>query len=80
MNQPEVQTMKLKRDVAMVRWSGRLIVLLALVVALTVTTNVLKACTTILVGMAATADGSVLMATSCDGGIMGRVYIMPARS
>ena len=80
MNQPEVQNMKPKRDVAMVRWPGRLIVLLALVVALTVTTNVLKACTTILVGMAATADGSVLMATSCDGGIMGRVYIMPARS
>ena len=37
------------------------------------------ACTTILVGKAATVDGSVLMATSCDGGIMGRVYVMPAK-
>jgi dipeptidase len=37
-----------------------------------------QACTTILVGRAATADGSVLMATSCDGGIMGRVYVLPA--
>lgn len=37
-----------------------------------------QACTTILVGRSATADGSVLMATSCDGGIMGRVYVLPA--
>jgi len=37
------------------------------------------ACTTILVGKAATADGSVLMATSCDGNIMGRVYVLPAK-
>jgi dipeptidase len=37
------------------------------------------ACTTILVGKSATADGSVLMATSCDGGIMGRVYVVPAK-
>jgi len=36
-------------------------------------------CTTILVGKAATVDGSVLMATSCDGNIMGRVYALPAR-
>ncbi len=36
------------------------------------------ACTTVLVGKAATVDGSVLMATSCDGGIMGRVYVSPA--
>lgn len=35
-------------------------------------------CTTILVGKAATVDGSVLMATSCDGNIMGRVYTLPA--
>ncbi|MDY0169822.1 MAG: C69 family dipeptidase [Thermoguttaceae bacterium] len=39
----------------------------------------LDACTTVLVGKGATADGSVLMATSCDGGIMGRVYVMPAK-
>ncbi|NUQ62752.1 MAG: C69 family dipeptidase [Pirellulales bacterium] len=36
------------------------------------------ACTTVLVGRAATADGSVLLATSCDGNIMGRVYVLPA--
>lgn len=34
-------------------------------------------CTTILIGRSATADGSVLMATSCDGNIMGRVYVQP---
>jgi len=36
-------------------------------------------CTTILVGKSATVDGSVLMATSCDGSVMGRVYVMPAK-
>jgi len=35
------------------------------------------ACTTILIGRSATADGSVLMATSCDGNIMGRIYVLP---
>ena len=38
-----------------------------------------QACTTILVGKEATADGSVLLATSCDGNMMGRVYVQPAR-
>ena len=38
-----------------------------------------EACTTILVGRDATADGSVMMATSCDGNMMGRVYVQPAR-
>lgn len=37
----------------------------------------IQSCTTILVGKAATVDGSVLMATSCDGNAMGRVYVMP---
>ncbi len=37
------------------------------------------ACTTVLAGKAATVDGSVLMATSCDGNIMGRVYVLPAK-
>jgi len=37
------------------------------------------ACTTVLAGKAATVDGSVLMATSCDGNIMGRVYVFPAK-
>jgi hypothetical protein len=36
------------------------------------------ACTIVLVGKAASVDGAVLMATSCDGGIMGRVYVLPA--
>ncbi len=46
---------------------------------LTLPTGVARGCTTILVGRSATTDGSVLMATSCDGGIMGRVYVLPAR-
>lgn len=45
----------------------------------TVSGEGVHACTTILVGKTATVDGSVLMATSCDGNIMGRVYVLPAK-
>jgi dipeptidase len=37
------------------------------------------ACTTVMVGKQATADGSVLMASSCDGDAMGLIYVMPAQ-
>jgi len=33
-----------------------------------------------MVGKRATADGSVLMASSCDGDVMGLIYVMPART
>ncbi|MBN1805757.1 MAG: C69 family dipeptidase [Sedimentisphaerales bacterium] len=37
------------------------------------------ACSTIMAGNKATSDGSVLMSSSCDGDIMGLIYIMPAQ-
>jgi len=37
-----------------------------------------NSCTTILVGRAVTVDGSVIMSTSCDGNIMGRIYTQPS--
>jgi len=36
------------------------------------------ACTTVMVGRRVTQDGSVLMASSCDGDVMGLAYVMPA--
>jgi len=37
-------------------------------------------CSTILTGRGATPDGSVLMSHSCDGDVMGLVYVMPAHA
>ena len=52
---------------------------LLLVGSLAMTVEGVHACTTILVGKEATEDGSVLMATSCDGNMMGRIYVLPAK-
>jgi dipeptidase len=38
------------------------------------------ACSTILAAKGASTDGSVLMSHSCDGDVMGLVYVMPARN
>ncbi len=62
----------------MTKVSSRIAAAQFLVGALALVSGAVQACTTILVGKGATADGSVLMATSCDGNIMGRVYVLPA--
>jgi len=36
-------------------------------------------CTTVMVGRQVTADGSVMMASSCDGDVMGLIHVMPAQ-
>ncbi|MHC4581792.1 MAG: C69 family dipeptidase [Planctomycetota bacterium] len=59
--------------------SSRLIVLIGLVGSLVWTTRESLACSTILVGRKATTDSSVLMSSSCDGDIMGLIYVMPAQ-
>ncbi len=60
-------------------WEKTKVMLLAVCTAAPGTQPELSACTTILVGRKATADGAVLMSSSCDGNQMGRVYLVPGR-
>ncbi len=59
--------------------SRRFIVLIGLIGSLAWMQRQSFACSTILVGKKATYDGSVLMSSSCDGDIMGLIYVMPAQ-
>lgn len=60
-------------------WLKQVVFLLMAHCALRATAPQTWACTTVMVGRQATADGSVLMASSCDGDVMGSIYVMPAR-
>jgi len=58
---------------------ARILLLSSVVGSLTWPCRETSACSTILVGNEATLDGSVLMGSSCDGDIMGLIYVMPAQ-
>ena len=57
----------------------RFIILIGFAGSLLWTPRAAPACSSILVGRGSTADGSVLMSSSCDGDIMGLIYVMPAQ-
>ncbi len=60
-------------------WNKTKVVVLAVCAVVPGDRRDVSACTTILVGRKATADGAVLMSSSCDGNQMGRVYLVPGR-
>lgn len=61
-------------------WPKHAVFLLMAHGALWATAPPTSACTTVMVGRQATPDGSVLMASSCDGDVMGLMYVMPAQT
>jgi len=60
--------------------AGRTVILAAALCGALATAKPTGACTTVMVGTRATADGSVLMASSCDGDVMGLIHVMPAQT
>ncbi|MEB2363634.1 MAG: C69 family dipeptidase [Bryobacteraceae bacterium] len=58
----------------------RVRIFLALAAAAAILAWRAAACTTVMVGRNATTDGSVLVGSSCDGDIMGVMYVIPAET